>query len=49
MNLPNNIGEALMRKNKPDSRDFEWAIPLETFIPIFFALVFAITVLVSLL
>jgi hypothetical protein len=41
-----------MLKRKFDSRestDFEWAIPLDIFLPIFFALVYAVILLVSLL
>jgi hypothetical protein len=52
MNLPNNIGEAVMQKRKFESResnDFEWAIPLDLFLPIIVALVYAVIVLVSLL
>lgn len=52
MNLPNNIGEAVMQKRKFESResdDFIWAIPLDIFLPVIVALIYAVIFLVSFL
>jgi len=39
----------MQNTNKNDSTDFEWAIPLEIFLPVIISLIWGCTVLVCLL